>query len=139
MSPTKANSTAPIEIASADPEVMTLQAIIKGAHHFNSRQLTMRHFKVLMAVKLCLITMKREPRALDIATFSRLKLEDIREVLCDLVERQYLHEVMPPFGDLVMTYKLGSRGGTVLRHMMSSEKAKPRKDGGKAQEEVELG
>ena len=121
MSRTATASTAPIEVASADPEIMALQAMIKGIEHFNSRQLSMRHLKVLMAVELCIRVTKVNPRVTDIATFARLKPEDFESELRELVDKRYLHEIMPKFGAIVMRYKLGSMGGTFLRSMMKDK------------------
>jgi RIO-like serine/threonine protein kinase len=110
----------PITIASADPEVIMLQTMIKGLHHFNTRSLTLRHFKVLMAVQLCMKAMKTEPRMRDIAAFVQLPVEEFEDELRELIDKRYLHEVVPLTGEL--RYKLGAMGGTVLRRMV------PKKD-----------
>lgn len=108
-----------------------MQAMIKGLTHFQRRNMTPRHFKVLMAVKLCLKTMKVPPRVEDIATFARLKPQDFRDELAELVELKYLHEVVPQFGDLVMTYKLGSRGGSLVSHLLErKDKCEGKKEAG---------
>ncbi|ARK07491.1 hypothetical protein LAV_00116 [Sphingobium phage Lacusarx] len=101
---------------------MALQAMIKGLQHLNTRHFTMRHMKVLMAAQLCIRIMKGGyPRAVDIATFARLEVPDFEAELRELVEKKYLHEIVPSFGPLVMRYKIGSMGGTLLRKMMRAE------------------
>jgi RIO-like serine/threonine protein kinase len=116
----------PIEIASADPEVMTLQAMIKGLEHFNSRKLSMRHLKLLMAVELCIkISEGRTfPRVQEIAAITRLQPEEFAQDLADLVELRYLHEITPTYGAMILRYKPGSMGGTVLRRILNRKKGK---------------
>ena len=111
-----------IELLSRDPEVMALQAMIKGLQHFNSRSFTMRHLKVLMAVQLCVKAMNgTKPRIEDIATFARLPTKEFEQELHDLVEKKYLHEIVPSFGPLKIRYGIGPMGGTVLRRMMRTD------------------
>lgn len=110
-----------IEVASEDPEIIALQAMIKGLHHFNERNLSGRHLKVLMAVELCIKAARVNPRVIDIATFTQLKPEDFEAELRELVELRYLHEEYPTFGPLIYRYKLGSMGGTLLRKMMKKD------------------
>lgn len=110
-----------IEVSSDDPEIMALQAMIKGLHHFNERHLSGRHLKVLMAVELCIKVAKIKPRVADIATFAQLRAEDFADELRELVELRYLHEEYPTFGPLIYRYRIGSMGGTVLRKMMKKD------------------
>lgn len=122
MSKTKTSSPKLFEIVSSDPEVMALQAMIRGMHHFNSRQLTMRHVKVLMATELWIkaVQAKAFPRANDIGTACQLTLPEFQGELRDLVEKRYLHEIVPPFGDI--RYKIGAMGGTVLRTILGRKR-----------------
>jgi RIO-like serine/threonine protein kinase len=117
-------SLAPIEVFSDDPEVMALQALIKGLRHFgNNPNLTMRHFKVLAAVELCLKLAKRPATVEDIEQFSRLKAKEFEVHLRELVEYRYLHAVVNTFGPATERYKLGSMGGTAIRTMFKHVKA----------------
>jgi hypothetical protein len=113
----------PITIASDDPEIIMLQTLIKGMHHFNQRALTMRHFKVLMGVKLCTKAMNIEPRKRDIAAFIQLPEDEFEDELRELIDKRYLHEVVPLTGEF--RYKLGSMGGTVLRRMVPKKVERP--------------
>ena len=120
MSQTKGPSVGgPIEIVSQDPEVMALQAMIKGLVHFNKCSLSMRHLKVLMAAELCIKVShgRAYPRIEEIATLSRLKPAEFEAEMRDLIEHRYLHEVVPLFGD-ERRYKIGALGGTMIRRMM---------------------
>lgn len=126
MSQTIANSTAPIEIVSHDPEVMALQAMIRGAEHFSKPHLSMNHLKVVMAVELCMKATGFAPRVQEIATFSRLKVGDFKCELSELCERNYLHEVVPLFGE-VTRYKIGRMGGTILKQMLDRKPKRTRK------------
>jgi hypothetical protein len=132
MSQTKTPSlTKPITIASDDPEVMALQAMIRGLEHFDSRNLSMLHLKILMAVELCLklTSGKLHATADQIATFTRLQPEDFASELDVLVDKRYLHEDIEPFGGETTKphYKIGSMGGTVLRNMMNRPPKRIRK------------
>jgi hypothetical protein len=103
---------------SEDPEVAALQAMIKGLRHFGARpEFTMRHFKVLAAVELCLKLAKRPATIADIESFSSLKREEFEQHVRDLVAHRYLHEVVKTFGDGTPAYKMGSMGGTMMRTM----------------------
>lgn len=93
-----------------------LQTLIRGMHHFNQRSLTMRHFKVLMGVKLCTKAMKTEPRKRDIAAFIQLPEDEFEAELRELVDKRYLHEIVPLTGEF--RYKLGAMGGTILRRVV---------------------
>lgn len=44
-----------------------------------------------------------------------MPVEDLTNVLHDLTNKRYLHEIVPLFGELVPSYKVGSMGGTFLR------------------------
>lgn len=109
----------PISIASDDPEVMTLQALLKGIEHFGKRDLTMRHIKVMLAVELCYkVTSGKLCAGIDqIAMFSQLRPEEFESELRDLLERRYLVEDCELTGPIF--YKIGPMGGTVLRNMMN--------------------
>ena len=115
----------PIEVMSDDPEIMALQAMIKGLVHFNKRSLTDVHIKVLMAVKLCIKVSKgaiAAPTVKQITMFYRGK-EDWSQELKELVELRYLTEVINTYGEIVPTYRIGSMGATALRNMLSKKAA----------------
>lgn len=127
--PKTLSRTKPIEIASDDPEVMALQAMIKGLEHFSSRHLTMRHLKILMAVELCLklTSGKLHASSDQIATFTKLQPCDFEAELDLLVEKRYLHMEVELTGPGDPCYKIGSMGGTVLRNMMNRPPKRTRK------------
>lgn len=115
----QSNLSSPIEVLGhPDPEVLAMQAMITGIRHFDERNLGAWHLKVLMAAELAKRIGKQPPRLVDIATFARQKEAAIQPFVRDLVERRYLVEVMPKFGNLIYRYKLGPSGGTLLRNMM---------------------
>lgn len=113
-----------IEIVSEDPEVMALQAIIKGLKHMSVKALTPMHLHVLSSVELYIKVTKQHPTREQIATMGRMNTADFEAELTQLVDRRYLAEVVNTYGDLNLTYKLGSMGGTVLRQMLDRKKAK---------------
>lgn len=113
-----ASSPPVLEIFTEDPEVQALLALIKGLSHFGKKeQFTMRHFKVLAAVEICLKLAKRPARIADIEAFTKLRRSEFESHVRDLVAQRYLHEVIPTFGDPAPSYKLGTMGGTVIRTM----------------------
>lgn len=122
--------TSPVEVFSDDPEVMALKAMIKGLDHFSSRNLSMCHLRVLLAVELCLkATLGRLDASADqIAAFTGLKVADFDKELEHLVDRRYLHMEIEAFKkDAKPRYKIGSMGGTVLRNMMNRPPKRTRK------------
>lgn len=129
------SSDAPIIlVGSPDPDVMVLQGMVLGLHHFNTRDLSLRHFKLMVATELSRRAFKVHPTKDQIALLSRMRKEDMEPEFGDLLERRYLHQIVPPFGEI--TYKLGSMGGTLIRHMLkqkdkdgSSKKRSPQKAG----------
>lgn len=115
------------KILSSDPEVIAIQGMLHALTHFGRKHLTLRHLKVMMGVELmCKVTNGRaHPRATDVAGLIGVPHTEFESELRDLVEYRYLHELMPTFGPLIMTYKLGSMGGTVMRQMLAAGKLKP--------------
>jgi DNA-binding MarR family transcriptional regulator len=114
----------PITIFSDDPEVMALQAMIKGLHHVTKKNLTPRHLKVLMSVELCIKATKVQPTISDLATFAQLPVGSFDRELAELVELTYLVEVVNTYGELEIRYKLGARGGTALRTILDRKAKK---------------
>lgn len=117
----KTSTGGPINIVSEDPEVMALQAIIKGLQHFNKQQLSMRHLKVLVATEMYIriVHGRSFPKASEIGSLIQIAPEDFEEELRELCEKRYLHEITPTFGECIMRYKTGSMGGTILRKMLN--------------------
>lgn len=111
-------SAGPVQIFSDDPEVMALQALIKGLRHFGSKPtLTFRHFKLLAAVELGVKLTKKPVNYCQIESLIGVKSKDFEPHLKELLELRYLHEVHQTYGDGPPTYKLGSMGGTAMRTM----------------------
>jgi hypothetical protein len=117
----KSSSTKPIEIFSDDPEVKLIQGIIAGMHHVGERHLNLRHFKLLMTVYLIGRAYNgTKPNREMIAAIARLQINDLDPELTELVDKRYLVENIPTFGHVTSkntTYKLGSMGGTLMRHI----------------------
>jgi hypothetical protein len=117
----KASTTKPIEIFSDDPEVKLIQGFIAGMHHIGERHLNVRHLKLIMTVYLIGKAYNgTKPNREMIAAVARLQPEDLDPELTELVDKRYLVEVIPTFGNVTAkntTYKLGSMGGTLMRHV----------------------
>lgn len=101
--------------------------MVRGLQHFQAKNLSIRHMKVLLLTELCLRTLHagrgtkevdQNPTAINIASLGGVKVCDIERELDELVELRYLHETIPTFGAIVKRYKLGSMGGTVMRRML---------------------
>lgn len=119
-------SKSPLTVLSDDPEVMALQAVIKGLHHIGAKSLQPRHLKVLSAVEVCKKALKVEPTIVQIAAYAGLDPDEIEAEVEMLVERRYLIQVVNTFGALKLTYKMGPMGGTALRSML--DRRRPKKD-----------
>lgn len=125
--PTKTRSEpAPLHIMSEDPDVQAIQGMLKGLAHFNRKSMSLRHVKVFMAVEMLIRVTKGRayPNRSMIGQAIGVKNEHFRDVLADLVAARYLHEELPRYGGAgkseedIMTYKLGSMGGTIMRQIM---------------------
>lgn len=123
--PTKKKSpTTFLEIKSEDPEVISMQGMLSALMHFGSRGLTLRHLKIMVAVGMfCKVTKEKTyPTINRIAGLIHREPEDFASEITDLVEKRYLHEVVPTFGECVITYKPGSSGGTLLKLLLKKPK-----------------
>jgi hypothetical protein len=108
----------PITIISADPEIKLLQGFITGMHHMSERHLTVRHLKLVMTIHLISRAYNNvQPNRAMIAAIARLREDELDPELSELVEKRYVSEVIAMYGDLKKTYKLGSMGGTLMRHI----------------------
>lgn len=88
-------------------------------HHINERHMTVRHLKLLMVVYLIgRVFSGLFPGKKQIAAMAKIDVDSLEPELGDLVEKRYLVEIVPKYGDLKFTYKLGSMGGTLLRHIV---------------------
>jgi hypothetical protein len=116
------SKTQPIEIFSDDPEVKLIQGFIAGMHHINERHLTLRHLKLIMTVFLIGKAYNgTKPNRTMLAAVARVAERELDPELTELVDKRYLVENIPTFGQVTsktMTYKLGSMGGTLMRHIM---------------------
>lgn len=123
----KTSNFAPINIASDDPEVMALQGMIRGLNHFDNKQLTMGHMKVLMAIELCYkVTKNRVNVTLPmVASMVRLEPGEFDCELRELIELRYVIEDVEITGPVF--YKIGSLGGTLLKHMLDRPPKRTRK------------
>lgn len=117
----KSSHKNPIEIFSDDPEVKLIQGFIAGMHHINARHLTIRHLKLIMTVYLIGRAYNgTKPNRTMIAAVARLDEVELDPELTELVDKRYLVETFPTFGNVTSkntTYKLGSMGGTLMRHI----------------------
>jgi hypothetical protein len=118
----KSTHKQPIEIFSDDPEVKLIQGFISGMHHISERHLTLRHLKLIMTVFLIGKAYNgTKPNRTMIAAVARIDERDLDPELTELVDKRYLVETIPTFGHVTSkttTYKLGSMGGTLMRHIM---------------------
>lgn len=113
-----------LKAPTSDPEVRAMRAIITGLRHFNGKTSTSRHFSLLIAVALYYKMFNKHATVTDLSEIARLKVGEFDKELDDMVERRYLHEMVPTFGPLRKTYKLGSVGGTIIRSMRESANGK---------------
>lgn len=117
----KSTHKQPIEIFSDDPEVKLLQGFITGMHHMGERQLNLRHLKLIMTVYLIGKAYNgTKPNRTMIAAVGRLDEQELDPELTELVDKRYLVETIPVYGHVTnvnTTYKLGSMGGTLMRHV----------------------
>jgi hypothetical protein len=88
-------------------------------HHMSERHLTVRHLKLVMTIHLIGKAYNNvQPNRAMIAAIARLREDELEPELSDLVEKRYISEVIAMYGDLNKTYKLGSMGGTLMRHVV---------------------
>lgn len=122
--PKKKSPTTFLEIKSEDPEVVAMQGMLSGLMHFGERGLTLRHLKIMVAVGMfCRVTKNKTfPTINRIAGLIHREPLDFAGEITDLVEKRYLHPVVPTFGECVITYKLGAGGGTLMRLMLQKSK-----------------
>jgi hypothetical protein len=114
----KASLLEPIHIFTDDPEVKLLQGFVNGMHHISERHLSVRHLKLIMTVYLIGKAFNgMHPAKEMIAAISRLGVEQLEPELTELVDKRYLAFDIPKYGDIKKSYKLGSMGGTLMRHV----------------------
>lgn len=98
---------------------MLVQGFINGMHHIDERLMSVRHLKLLMTVYLINRAFaKVYPTRKQISAMSKVPVDNLDPELAELVDKRYLVEIIPTFGNLTETYKLGSMGGTLMRHIM---------------------
>lgn len=111
----------PIQIISHDPEINMLQGMIGGMHHISIRHMSMRHLKLILSVHLANKGYKQPAATRQmIASIAQLRVEELDPELTELCEKKYLHEIVPTFGAIHDSYKMGPLGGTLLRHIFGS-------------------
>lgn len=103
-----------------------LQGMIGALTHFSQRDFLLRHLKVMIAVEMLIRIAKGKsyPRIETISKATGVPASELEKPLRELVEARYLHEMLPRFGPVVMTYKLGAMGGTVMRQLSHRGKRK---------------
>lgn len=100
--------------------------MMKGLAHFNKKGFTLRHLKLMMAVEYMIRVTKGKsyPNRSMLGQVMGLRPEKFRQELIDLIHGRYLHEELPRYGgagktdDEIMTYKLGSQGGAIMKHII---------------------
>lgn len=118
MAKTAVTSPGPVEVFSDDPMIRALSNFVKGLHHFNDRQLTLRHLKILIVVKMAVeLTGSPEVTIANICHLAHLKESEFSVELNDLCERRYLFCHLPTFGDK-MVYGVGAMGAIALRPIL---------------------
>lgn len=102
--------------------------MLKGVAHFRkTKGLTFQHMQIILGVEMLtrLAHGKQFPRASDIASLLGLREKAITADLTKLVEFKYLHEKHETYGELVMRYKLGAVGGTLMRQFLNGGRLRP--------------
>lgn len=90
----------------------------------SERHMTVRHLKLLIVVYLIGRVFNGTcPTRSMIASIARLDVEQLDPELTELVDKRYIVEVMETYGNVRMTYKLGSMGGTLMRHICPSPRS----------------
>lgn len=98
-----------------------MQGFIQGLHHINERHMTARDLKLIMVVYMCGKAFNGlHPDKNQIAAIAHIKPEQLEPELTGLVEKRYLHEIVPIYGEMKLTYKLGSMGGTLMKHIVKA-------------------
>lgn len=88
------------------------------------RHLTVRHLKLIMVVYLIGRAFNNIfPSKNMIAAIARMDVDQLEPELAELVDKRYLTEIVQKYGDMKLTYKLGSMGGTLMRHVSGVTKA----------------
>lgn len=96
--------------------------MILGLHHLNERHLTLRHLKIILAVYLAFRAYNKTwPTASMIGVITRLDVCEFDAEVRELVELRYLHEEVPIYGSGSVCYRLGSMGGTLMRHILKDK------------------
>jgi hypothetical protein len=125
----KPNVLEPIHIFTDDPEVKLLQGFVNGMKHISDRHLTLRHLKLIMTVYLIGRAFNgTKPGREMIAAIARLDVEELEPELTELVDKRYLSQIIPTYGAMKLTYKLGSMGGTLMRHIAGTSRQFPQND-----------
>lgn len=103
--------------------------MIAGMHHVGERHLNLRHFKLIITVyTIAKAYNGTKPNREMIAAIGRMAVKDLEPELSELVEKRYLVENIPTYGTVTAkntTYKLGSMGGTLMRHITGATKTVP--------------
>jgi hypothetical protein len=88
-------------------------------HHMSERHLTVRHLKLVIVVYLIGKAYNGvHPNRTMIGAIARLDERELDPELSELVDKRYISEIVPTYGDASKTtYKLGSMGGTLMRHI----------------------
>jgi hypothetical protein len=115
----KATHKEPILLVTDDPELKLLQGLITGMHHMSERHLSVRHLKLVIVVYLIgKVYNGTQPNRAMISAIARLDEDELDPELRELVDKRYISEIVPTYGDASKTtYKLGSMGGTLMRHI----------------------
>lgn len=98
-----------------------IQGMIGGMHHMNTRHMSLRHLKLILAVHLAAKGYNQSSATRKmISSISLIPMDELDPELTELCDKHYLHELVPAFGPIRDCYKMGAQGGTLLRHILGS-------------------
>ena len=107
-------------LGTEDPVVCALQSFMSGLNHFNEKQMTIRHLKLVMAVKLgCELLKCKTLTRKQVLLFSSLAVDDFEIEFRHLIDHHYIVEHQPTFGEQ-LCYGVGRAGGTALYPIMKA-------------------
>lgn len=118
---------AALRIMSDDPEVMALQAVVRGVSHFEAKAFTPLHLAVLSSVELSKKALHvPQPTMEQIGAIMGIEPKHIEAEVENLADHRYLTrqiEQCGPASDAIR-YSLGPTGAVALKKMLARQPKK---------------